>query len=182
MQLPEGRRAGFSSTVCPTGMRTAARESAGRKRKLIAAAKGLLRMTRNLNKNAAFCKRFSITTSNCKRAEPELGQRRVPPARLQLRFLSTFSPIAYRNERKVSLCSYGLQVAAKILSLRQPGIASHRRWGFSLHVEPQPHLQQHRPAGRCSEPASGSSSPRSLLRVDPPSGSPQTTLILPRSQ
>ena len=29
-------------------------------------------MTRNLNKNAAFCKRFSITTSNCKRAERAL--------------------------------------------------------------------------------------------------------------
>ena len=29
-------------------------------------------MTRNLNKNAAFCKRFSITTSNCKWAERAL--------------------------------------------------------------------------------------------------------------
>ena len=29
-------------------------------------------MTRNLNKNDAFCKRFSITTSNCKRAERAL--------------------------------------------------------------------------------------------------------------
>lgn len=37
-------------------------------------------MTRNLNKNAAFCKRFSITTSNCKLARPGHGPRAPQPA------------------------------------------------------------------------------------------------------
>ena len=50
-------------------------------------------MTRNPNKKADFCKRFSITTSNWNRAGPEHGPRQRPK-RLQLRFLSTFSPIA----------------------------------------------------------------------------------------
>ena len=65
-------------------------------------------MTCNLNKIAAFCKRFSITTSNCKRAGPE---RALSP--LAIAFLSTFSPLASLVHAKPAFVAMGYNLQPK---------------------------------------------------------------------
>jgi hypothetical protein len=82
-------------------------------------ATGLLRMTRNLNKIAPFCKRFSITIANCKPAGPG-GERFV--------FWKLFLAKQLRSTKvgpEIAICSPAQQPAAKNLCRGHDVVVSH---------------------------------------------------------